>query len=563
MDVFSYLPSARDDPHATHLHMSFLGLPGKFLMQSLPFAHLSEALNGIKPDVVLGVNFDKNYGIDGDHESKGRKMHPGALISRHYGKCPTATGSRFIIEDGSFEKLYDSAFSDPCSAQVVEQTRTLTARIDAIADTEKCANYGLPCPPKCAISTSTKMQRKSTSGFSNQDNLWEYGLSMQPMPNMVSSRQPFRWKSTKPSLELVFAGVSQPSASCKLTLKKLPLRAPMVQVKVTTKETMDGKISTPGRKKKTAQAANKGHLQSVGVLKQLLCGGVAGVISRSVVAPLDLIKTYLITSHGLGGSPKSALSVFKEIVDASGWQGLFRGNLVNCIRVAPNKAIELCVFEAMRTELNKEGHPLKNVAATIAGGAAGMAGTAATYPLELIRTRLSVQPELYTGILQAITKIFQEEGFMTFYSGLSPSLVGIFPYAATNYFVYDGLRTTYRRSTGRQNVPTIPTLAFGAVAAAVSSTVTYPLEVARRQMQLSLTNAVRKSSVDIIRDIYSQEGFLALYRGLGTTWLKLIPAAGISFVCYEAARLALCIDDASVAVRAKEACNTADEESQT
>lgn len=66
---------------------------------------------------------------------------------------------------------------------------------------------------------------------------------------------------------------------------------------------------------------------------------------------------------------------------------------------------------------------------------------------------------------------------MTFYSGLSPSLVGIFPYAATNYFVYDGLRTTYRRSTGRQNVPTIPTLAFGAVAAAVSSTVTYPLEV--------------------------------------------------------------------------------------
>lgn len=45
----------------------------------------------------------------------------------------------------------------------------------------------------------------------------------------------------------------------------------------------------------------------------------------------------------------------------------------------------------MRRELNKEGHPLKNVAATIAGGAAGMAGTAATYPLELIRTRLSVQ----------------------------------------------------------------------------------------------------------------------------------------------------------------------------
>lgn len=66
-------------------------------------------------------------------------------------------------------------------------------------------------------------------------------------------------------------------------------------------------------------------------------------------------------------------------------------------------------------------------------------------------------------------------------------------------------------------------------------------------MQLCLADpAMRKSSLGVIKFIYNREGFFALYRGLGTTWLKLIPAAGISFVCYEAARRAFLIDDASV-----------------
>ena len=64
---------------------------------------------------------------------------------------------------------------------------------------------------------------------------------------------------------------------------------------------------------------------------------------------------------------------------------------MNCIRVAPSKAVELFVFETVKKNFNKEGHPLKNAASIFAGGAAGMAGTITTYPLELMRTRISVQ----------------------------------------------------------------------------------------------------------------------------------------------------------------------------
>lgn len=384
----------------------------------------------------------------------------------------------------------------------------------------------------------------------NQNDLpeqtWKYAYTSEPIPVLLTGKPFFCRQSYRPLPQT--KGLFHAS---KITLRKLPFGSSEKHMPATIKTLkIDGlpkATRRPAQRHKESEAKWKKKVQGVRIIKQLVCGGFAGVVSRTAVAPLDLIKTYLITSHSLLGSKKSAMTICKDIIEQDGWQGLFRGNLVNCIRVAPSKAIELCVFESVRRALNREGHPLKHMAATIAGGAAGMAGTIVTYPLELIRTRLSVQPELYSGLSQAIKKIAQDEGILAFYSGLSPSLVGVFPYAATNYFVYDGLRTAYCRSQQQQNVPTLATLAFGAVAAAASSAVTYPLEVARRQMQLSLSGAVmKKSTIGVIMDIYQHEGFLALYRGLGTTWLKLIPAAGISFVCYETARLALHIDEASL-----------------
>lgn len=69
------------------------------------------------------------------------------------------------------------------------------------------------------------------------------------------------------------------------------------------------------------------------------------------------------------------------------------------------------------------------------------------------------------------------QGLGSLYRGLPISLLGVFPYAATNYFVYDAVRGLYRRATGRDKVPTEVTLVFGALAASVSSAVTFPLEV--------------------------------------------------------------------------------------
>nr|XP_023893207.1 adenine nucleotide transporter BT1, chloroplastic/mitochondrial-like [Quercus suber] len=75
-------------------------------------------------------------------------------------------------------------------------------------------------------------------------------------------------------------------------------------------------------------------------LRRLISGAIAGAVSRTAVAPLETIRTHLM----VGSSGHSTTEVFNDIIKTDGWQGLFRGNLVNVIRVAPSKAIEVLIL---------------------------------------------------------------------------------------------------------------------------------------------------------------------------------------------------------------------------
>lgn len=65
--------------------------------------------------------------------------------------------------------------------------------------------------------------------------------------------------------------------------------------------------------------------------------------------------------------------------------------------------------------------------AITAGSLAGMVATVATYPTDVIKTRLIVQNRLepsYEGILHAFYKIYHQEGLLALYRGVSPAILG-------------------------------------------------------------------------------------------------------------------------------------------
>ncbi|XP_021827646.1 adenine nucleotide transporter BT1, chloroplastic/mitochondrial [Prunus avium] len=277
-------------------------------------------------------------------------------------------------------------------------------------------------------------------------------------------------------------------------------------------------------------------------LRRLISGAIAGAVSRTAVAPLETIRTHLM----VGSSGNSTTEVFNNIMKTDGWKGLFRGNLVNVIRVAPSKAIELFAYDTVNKRLSPkpgEQPKLPIPASLIAGACAGVSSTICTYPLELLKTRLTIQRGVYDGLLDAFLKIVREEGPGELYRGLAPSLIGVIPYAATNYFAYDTLRKAYRKFLKQENIGNIETLLIGSAAGAISSTATFPLEVARKHMQVGALGGRQYMNVlHALASILEHEGVQGLYRGLGPSCMKLVPAAGISFMCYEACKRILVED---------------------
>ncbi|KAL6603861.1 hypothetical protein ACP70R_044222 [Stipagrostis hirtigluma subsp. patula] len=274
-------------------------------------------------------------------------------------------------------------------------------------------------------------------------------------------------------------------------------------------------------------------------LRRLVSGAIAGAVSRTCVAPLETIRTHLM----VGSNGDSMTEVFQSIMKTEGWTGLFRGNLVNVIRVAPSKAIELFAFDTAKKFLTPKADESPKTflpPSLVAGALAGVSSTLCTYPLELIKTRLTIEKDVYNNFLHAFVKIIQEEGPAELYRGLTPSLIGVVPYAATNYYAYDTLKKLYRKTFKQEEISNIATLLIGSAAGAISSTATFPLEVARKQMQ---AGAVYNNVFHALYCIMEKEGIGGLYKGLGPSCIKLMPAAGISFMCYEACKKILVEDD--------------------
>ena len=156
-----------------------------------------------------------------------------------------------------------------------------------------------------------------------------------------------------------------------------------------------------------------------------------------------------------------------------------------------------------------------------------------------------MQRGVYNGIVDAFLKILREEGPGELYRGLAPSLIGVIPYAAANYFAYDTLRKAYRKFYKQEKIGNIETLLIGSAAGAMSSSATFPLEVARKHMQVGALSGrhVYKNVIHALASIMEQEGIQGLYKGLGPSCIKMVPAAGISFMCYEACKRILVEDD--------------------
>lgn len=161
---------------------------------------------------------------------------------------------------------------------------------------------------------------------------------------------------------------------------------------------------------------------------QLLgCTAVAGCLSRTLTAPLDVmkIKKQVGLMEGKGGLK----SQWRAIRAANGIRGFWKGNCVGCIKIPPYSLIHYIVYQQLKWELSDDLGRMTVWKRLLTGITAGVLSTVVVYPLDLIKTRLIIQPynktlSAYQGLWDAFIKIYRREGPRSYYNGLSPTLLG-------------------------------------------------------------------------------------------------------------------------------------------
>jgi len=276
-------------------------------------------------------------------------------------------------------------------------------------------------------------------------------------------------------------------------------------------------------------------------LKLVFAGAVAGIISRSLCAPLEMISTVIMCGRGGNAGVVAALG---DVWKQEGLKGLFKGNGANILKVAPSRGLQFLVYESVKRSMLAAG-----VVATItpqarlfAAGVAGMCAAAVVYPLDVAKTLLTLYPDRCKGVIGAL-RLAAGTGLSGLYRGLGPTLVAMFPYVGVEFMVYESLKGWWESTIGVQ-AGTVALLLLGAIGGAASQAVAHPLDVVRRRLQMQ---GMRKAKTDdeaedkpqytnMVNGLYyigKHEGPSTLYRGLAPTCLEKVPSTAIGYFIYE------------------------------
>jgi len=206
-----------------------------------------------------------------------------------------------------------------------------------------------------------------------------------------------------------------------------------------------------------------------------------------------------------------------------------------------------------------------------------------TNPIWVIKTRLMSQvsrksksntarpPWHYKSTFDAAKKMYTTEGILSFYSGLTPALLGL-THVAVQFPAYEYLKLRFTGQGMGRSVEGDESHWFGILSASVlskimASSATYPHEVIRTRLQTQQRSmpaaspeytAFRgglegsethgqvapiakikaaipryKGIVTTFKTILREEGWRAFYAGMGTIMMRAVPAATTTLLTYE------------------------------
>ncbi|KAF9446354.1 mitochondrial carrier [Macrolepiota fuliginosa MF-IS2] len=256
------------------------------------------------------------------------------------------------------------------------------------------------------------------------------------------------------------------------------------------------------------------------VASYFIAGGCAGAASRTVVSPLERLK--IIQQVQPKGSNSSYNGVWNSLVRMwreEGFKGFMRGNGINCLRIVPYSAVQFTTYEQLKKWFTRHGSKEldtpKRLAAGALAGITSVCNVGSTYPLDLVRSRLSIATASVDFVSTAGSATASSGAPASIASSTSPA--GGVMSVATKAKANAALASGYHTSSP-----------FATAASAVSG--------ATRTVKARYTAQDLTTWGMTLKVMREEGGVKGLYRGLITTAFGVAPYVGINFAAYEALR---------------------------
>lgn len=140
-------------------------------------------------------------------------------------------------------------------------------------------------------------------------------------------------------------------------------------------------------------------------------------------------------------------------------------------------------------------------------------------------------PKVYTGIVNAVSKISAAEGAFSLWRGISSMVMGAGPAHAVYFGVYEAVKLRLGGQDGNHH-PLVSAVA-GASATISSDALMNPFDVMKQRMQINTKRYPNMFSC--MSSIYRTEGLSAFYVSYPTTLIMNIPFAAVNFTVYDSA----------------------------
>lgn len=273
-------------------------------------------------------------------------------------------------------------------------------------------------------------------------------------------------------------------------------------------------------------------------------GGLAGGFTYVCLLPLDAIKTKMQTK-GASQIYKNAFDAVVKTFQSKGIAGFYSGISAVIVGSAASSAVYFGTCEFGKSILSKFDKFPSVLIPPTAGAMGNIVSSAIMVPKELITQRMQAGAKGRSW--QVLLRILEKDGILGLYAGYSATLLRNLPAGVLSYSSFEYLKAAVLSSTKNNHLEPIHSVICGALAGAISASLTTPLDVVKTRLMtqvhgeaMSKVSATMYSGVSsTVKQILKEEGWVGLTRGIGPRVLYSACFSAIGYFAFETARLAI------------------------